>query len=335
MHYAPLATRVAEGRVGWCTGMSEGQRLSILIVSYNTREVTLECLRSVFRETRETQFEVIVVDNHSRDGSAAAIKAEFPHVRLFDLDTNLGFGQANNLAARHASGQLLLLLNPDTVVLDGAIDRLVEFAQETPESGIWGGRTLFPDGSLNAWSCARRMTLWGIFSRAVGLSALFPRSPLFNSEAYGGWKRDSTREVDTVSGCFFLIRRDLWEQLEGFDPIFYLYGEEADLCVRAKKLGAKPMITPEAQIIHYGGLSETVPADKVERLLRAKITLATKHWTGLRLRLARPLWLMLVGIRAVGYAGAARVLGQSKHRDKAEIWRQVWRDRSEWLQGYR
>jgi GT2 family glycosyltransferase len=315
--------------------MIDGPKISILVVSYNTCEATLECLRSVLRETRETPFELIVVDNGSHDGSAAAIKDEFPNLRLLALDENLGFGQANNLAARHARGELLLLLNPDTVVLDGAIDALVRFTEDSPGSGIWGGRTIFADGTLNARSCARRMTMWGILSRAVGLSSLFPRSPLFNSEAYGGWERDSIREVDTVSGCFFLIRRDLWEQLEGFDPIFYMYGEEADLCVRARKLGAKPIITPAAQIIHYGGLSETVPADKVERLLRAKITLAKKHWGDFQLCLVRALWMMLVGIRAVGYNGAAWLLAESKHREKADIWRQVWRHRNDWLQGYR
>ena len=314
--------------------MTGGPRVSILVVSFNTREETLECIRSVFRETLEASFEVIVVDNASQDGSPEAIRDEFPDLRMLALDTNLGFGQANNLAARHASGELLLLLNPDTVVLERAIDVLVRFADERPDAGIWGGRTVFADGSLNARSCARRMTLWGIFSRAVGLSALFPRNSLFNFEAYGGWERDSIREVDTVSGCFFLIRRDLWEQLEGFDPVFYMYGEEADLCARARKRGAQPIITPAAEIIHYGGLSEKVPADKVERLLRAKITLAAKHWSHSEVRLARGLWTMLVAIRAAGYGGAARVSGAPKHQERAKTWRQVWRDRSDWLRGY-
>lgn len=314
--------------------MNDGPRVSILVVSYNTRDVTLECLRSVLRETRETTFELIVVDNDSRDGSAEAIQREFPDIDLIALDENVGFGQGNNVAAKRAKGELFLLLNPDTVVLDGAIDKLVGFVDELPESGIWGGRTLFADGSLNALSCARRMTVWGILSRAVGLSAIFPRSPLFNYDGYGGWDRDTVRQVDTVSGCFLLIERKLWEQLGGFDPVFYMYGEEADLCARARELGAKPVITPEAQIIHYGGLSETVPADKVERLLRAKVTLANKHWSGLRLRCVPPLWKMLVGIRALGYGGAARLLGKSKHQERAEIWRKVWRDREDWLRGY-
>jgi len=303
-------------------------------VSYNTRDETLESLRSVFRETREISFELIVADNASHDGSAAAIKDEFPDLHVIALDSNLGFGQANNLAARHANGELLLLLNPDTVVLNQAIDVLVNFTEDFPGCGIWGGRTVFADGTLNARSCARRMTLWSIFSRAVGLSALFPRSPLFNYEAYGGWERDSIREVDTVSGCFFLIQRDLWEKLGGFDPVFYMYGEEADLCVRAKKLGARPIVTPAAEIIHYGGLSETVAADKVEKLLRAKITLAKKHWGTFRLLFVRPLWMMLVAIRAAGYSGAARLLGSSKHRERAETWREVWRRRDEWSEGY-
>src|SRR5690606_35725860 len=117
-----------------------------------------------------------------------------------------------------------------------------------------------------------------VFCVATGLSSLFRGSSLFNPEGYGGWKRDTVREVDIVSGCFFLIRRELWERLGGFDPAFFMYGEEADLCLRARKLGARPMVTPEATIVHYGGASERVRADKMVRLLQAKALLIRRHW---------------------------------------------------------
>ncbi|WP_415184795.1 glycosyltransferase family 2 protein [Phaeovulum sp.] len=314
--------------------MSISPELSIIVVSYNTADVTLECLRSVYRETCQTSFELIVVDNNSPDGSAKAIAAEFPDLTLIARPDNLGFGGANNLAAGQASGEYLLLLNPDTVVLRGAIDTLMRFARETPKAGIWGGRTLFADGSLNATSCWRDMSLWGTFCWAVGLTRLWPRSPIFNYDAYGGWRRDTVREVDTVTGCFFLIRRSAWQALGGFDPAFFMYGEEADLCVRARRRGARPMVTPEAEIIHYGGLSDTVRAAKMQRLIRAKITLASRHWGPIRLWSLKVLFRGLVALRMLGFGLQARLLGGQGPKDRAATWRQIWSHRRDWLNGY-
>src|SRR5688500_18347804 len=127
--------------------------LSILIVSYNTREETLACLESVYAQTRDVSFEVIVVDNASQNGSAEAIAQKFPEVKLVQPGENIGFARANNVAARHASGEFLLLLNPDTVILNGAIQTAVAFARSHPQAGIVGGKTLYADGSLNATSC--------------------------------------------------------------------------------------------------------------------------------------------------------------------------------------
>ena len=110
------------------------------------------------------------------------------------------------------------------------------------------------------------MSLWNLFCRAVGLTGLFPQSRLFNAEAYGGWKRDTEREVDIVTGCFFLIEHRFWDTLGGFDPLFFMYGEEADLCLRARPLGARPRITPDARIVHYGGASERVRAEQIIRV---------------------------------------------------------------------
>ena len=149
------------------------------------------------------------------------------------------------------------------MVLDGAIDRLLDFAKAQPEARIWGGRTFFGDMALNPTSCWRRMSLWNIFCRTTGLTRIFPKSGLFNSESFGGWDRSSERQVDIVSGCFFLMRRADWQAMGGFDDRFVMYGEEADLCLRAARtLGARPRVTPLARLIHYGGASEKVAADK-------------------------------------------------------------------------
>lgn len=300
--------------------------VSIIIVSYNTREMTLECLRSVFAQTHQP-FELIVVDNASSDGSAAAIAAEFPDVRLTAGIENHGFAKANNIAASYARGEYLLLLNPDTVVLEGAIDRLLDFARRVPEAGIWGGRTLYGDRSLNPTSCWRRMTLGSLASQVVGLSSLFCRSTLFNPEGYGGWPRDSEREVDIVTGCFLLIRRDFWKSLGGFDSSYVMYGEEADLCLRAHAKGARPMITPEAQIVHYAGASETVRSDKMVRLLRAKVLLIRRHFP----RWQRPAALMLFRLWPLSRYWATHALGR---RMAAQTWGEIWRRRLEWWNGW-
>ncbi|KAB2846675.1 MAG: glycosyltransferase family 2 protein, partial [Hyphomicrobiaceae bacterium] len=235
---------------------SPSPQVSIIVVSYNTKSETLACLASVAKETPALAHELIVVDNNSPDGSAEAIAQACPGARLHALKDNLGFARANNLAALEARGEYLLLLNPDTVVLDRAIERLAAFAENTPGAGIWGGRTLFGNLKLDPTSAWRRMTPWSLFCRASGLSAALPRSRFFNSEEMPDWDRSSEREVDIVTGCFLLIRRELWQRLGGFDPVFFMYGEEADLCLRARQMGARPRITPTSTIIHLGGASE-------------------------------------------------------------------------------
>lgn len=302
--------------------------LSIIVVSYNTREMTLECLRSVYAETR-APFELIVVDNASSDGSAEAIAAEFPDLRLMAETVNHGFAAANNLAAKGARGEYLLLLNPDTVVLDGALDKLLAFARRRPEARIWGGRTLYGDRSLNPSSCWRRMDLWSLLCRATGLATAFPNNPVLNSEGYGGWDRTTEREVDIVTGCLFLISRADWEMLGGFDPAFFMYAEEADLCLRARQLiGARPRVTPDSVIIHYTGASQTARADKLVRVLKAKGDLIDRHFPGWQRGFARGLLMAYPSSRQFA-AGLLRRRGEAA-RQRFDLWSEVNQRRAEW-----
>ena len=308
--------------------------LSILVVSYNTRRETLACLRSVFAATLACPREVIVVDNASSDGSCEAIDDEFPDAQLIGLRRNVGFARANNIAAKRANGDMLLLLNPDTVVTGEAVESLLRFAARHRDAGIWGGRTVFPDGTLNPSSCWRFMSLPSVLSQAVGLSALFRTSGVFNREAYGGWARDSMREVDIVTGCFLLIRRQTWEDLGGFDERFFMYAEEADLCYRARARGCRPMFTPEASIVHIGGASETVFAPKCIRLFSAKATFMNKHWPGWRSKLGVAILKLHVLSRHAGHFALGRLAGSPRHGDRAREWRNVWRARTQWERGY-
>ena len=302
--------------------------VSILVVSYNTREMTLECLRSVARETPVTSFEVLLIDNCSTDGSLEAIELEFgsdPRFRIIKSEVNLGFAGANNVLAEVAWGDYLLLLNPDTVVLDRAIEELVEFAEANPRNRIWGGRTLFEDGTLNATSCWGGYTLWTHFCRYSGLTWLAPRSEIFNSRAFGDWQRDTVREVEIVTGCFLLIKKSDWDLLEGFDPDFFMYAEESDLCMRAKKLGFQPIITPKATIVHHGGASERVAVDKWVRLMNAENRLFRRHW---------PAWRRSL-VLGIEYAGilARSVATQVLRRGSDNLWWCLFRRRKEWASG--
>ena len=307
--------------------------VSILIVSYNTRELTLAAIDAVVRETH-VPHEIIVVDNCSTDGSGEAIAAHSARPRLVALHENIGFGRANNVAARYAQADHLLLLNPDTVVLYHAVDTLLAFARARPDAMIWGGRTIFDDGSLNASSCWQRITLWNLFCRSSGLAAVRRASPVFNGEAYGGWQRDTERQVDIVSGCFLMVKRTLWRELGGFDPTFYMYGEEADLCLRARSMGARPLITPKATIVHYGGASERTRAGKMEKLLAAKMSLISRHVPRWQQPLARMMLKMWPMTRLIATSLAARLTSSKYASEAAGTWREVWRHRSQWQVGY-
>lgn len=308
--------------------------LSIIVVSYNTREMTLACLQSLVVEKRSVHFELIVVDNNSKDGSADAIRKQFAQVRLLALEENIGFARANNLAARLCRGRRILLLNPDTVILDGAVDKLCEFADETPACRIWGGRTVFADGSLNSTSCWRGMSLWSVFCFAVGLSYLAPKSPFLNVEGYGGWLRDNVRYVDIVTGAFFLIDREVWEKLGGFDSNFFMYGEEADLCIRARAVGATPIITPSAIIVHYGNASASSSGERRVQMLRGKVTLMNRHWSAPASTFGRILLEVATFIRWMGYSVASRLNGRQSIRNDADAWKVTWIRRKEWRCGY-
>lgn len=307
--------------------------LSVIVVSFNTRALTLRCLETLYSSTRALHFELLVWDNASTDGSAEAIVEAFPEATLIRSERNLGFAAANNAAARRARGQWLLLLNPDTEVHDGAIERLVAFAEARPGHCVYGGRTVFPDGSLNIASCWNRITPWSAFCRATGLTALFKRTALFDPEAIGSWRRDSVREVDIVVGCFLLIRATLWRELGGFDERFWMYGEEADLCLRAAKGRGRPIVTPDATIMHLVGASSSTRADKAVTLAKARATLMRRHWP----RALRPwaiamdwLWIAL----RYGAASALALTGGDKAGSRLALWREVWRTRGAWMRGY-
>ncbi len=303
--------------------MTSDPLVSVLIISYNTRQMTLDCIRSVIDQTT-VPYELIVMDNASEDGSAQAIAEAFPDIMFLPETENHGFAKANNLAAKHARGEYLLLLNPDTLVLDGAIDKLVAFAQKRPEAKIWGGHHLDGDREPSMDSCWGKLTLWNVLCRTTGLTGLFPKSGFFNSEAYGDWDRTTERKVDIVIGAFMLLKTRFWHELGGFDLRYIMYGEETDLCLRAAKAGATPMMTPEAVIVHYGAGSQKVRADKQIRVIKGKMTLIDTHFPAWQ----RPIGRTLFALWPLTRSWVAGL------RDGDKSWAEIWSRRNEWWAGY-
>ncbi len=307
-------------------------QLDIIVVSYNTAELTLRALRSVYQQTTQTSFNLIVLDNDSHDDSANLIAKEFPELTLIRSTTNTGFSGGNNIAAKECGAEHILLLNPDTVVLDNAIDKLYQFALEKPEKGIWGGITLNDDLSINshnAWSRPGTLTL--LFS-ALGISKLFSNSCFFNKANYGCWKRDSEQEVDMIQGCFFLTSRNLWEKLGGLDETFFMYGEESDYCLKAIQLGYQPTITPSAKIIHHGGASEPSFSGKMIKLLKGKVELVNRHsktWE-------KPLHKALLKLYVTNKLVTSKLLSVFKpnKQEQATEWQKVMHANASWLKGW-
>lgn len=304
--------------------------VTVIIVSYNSERDIRDCLRSVLTERDHVAQEVIVLDNLSKDATVEIVRTEFPEVKLITPDANLGFAAGNNEGVRHATGEYILLLNPDTVILRHAVDRIVDFARANPGHGLYGGRTYQTDGSLEPSSCWGRPTLWSMAMFASGMSTIFKKHPLFDPESLGPWKRDTVREVGVITGCFLLAKKDFWEQLGGFDESYFMYGEDTDLSMRSEELtGRSPVICPDAELIHKVGQSSAQPLHKALLLYQGKASLVRGHWHGPAQALGLFLLAAGVGIRALGVT-LKSLLGRSS----SAPWVGVWKDRRRWLKGY-
>jgi GT2 family glycosyltransferase/glycosyltransferase involved in cell wall biosynthesis len=226
--------------------------LSAVIVSYNTRQMTLECLRRLMPELQGLDHEVWLVDNASTDGTADDVGQHFPHVKLIRNAVNRGFGAANNQAIREAAGEYVLLLNTDAFVKPGAVRALLDFATSRPDTAVVGPKLLNRDGSLQL-SCYRFPSPRRAACEHLLLTAAFPNHAGVGD--YRAWPHDRARDVDFVTGACMLVRRSAIRQVGLFDESFFFYGEETDWCRRFRSAGWKVAFTPAAQVVHYGGAS--------------------------------------------------------------------------------
>jgi GT2 family glycosyltransferase len=227
---------------------------SVIIVSFNTKDVLRECLESVERESDGLRIETLVVDNHSSDGSPEMVENEFPRVRVLRSTVNLGFGAANNLAIQTAGGRYLILLNSDAFLCPGSLRAAVNNMNLHPEVALAGARLVGRDFS---WQPSARM-FPSVFSDALvltGLAARFPRSRFFGRFDRTWADQSESAEVDWVPGAFSIVRAKVLEKVGLFDPRFFMYSEEVDLCRRIKMAGYEIWYWPDIQIVHIGGES--------------------------------------------------------------------------------
>ena len=249
--------------------------VSIVIVNWNTREILHKCLDSVYQQTRNIDFEVIVIDNGSTDGSAEMVQAEFCKVRLIRNLNNAGFAAGCNQGIAVSKGRYVLLLNSDTVILDNAIAKTVGFADSHPKAAVVSCRVLNPDGTMQQ-TCFMFPSILNLFLACTHLCRFFPSSRFFGREYMTWWKRDDVREVDVVTGCFMLLRQKALKQTGVLDERFFMYGEETDLCYRLKQAGWVTLFTTDAEIIHLDCASTNKMAEKMLLQLRGSVCMFIK-----------------------------------------------------------
>ena len=311
---------------------------SIIIVSFNTRDVLRQCLQSVIDDSVDRITEIIVVDNASSDGSPEMIEQEFPQVILIRSEINLGFGEGNNVALRRASGRYLVLLNSDAFFVTGSLARAIRHMDENPAVGLGGCRLVGRDGSLQP-SSRRFHSVLGDAIVLTGLAARFPKSRFFGAFDRTWADPAQPAAVDWVPGAFSIVRPSALQKVGFFDPTFFLYYEEVDLCRRIKGAGMPIWYWPDIVVIHIGGESsrqhtalEFSPRAAQVVLWRMRSTLLyyRKHH-GWRAHLARSMEKLLYRATVLRNRFSRipeRRLRELHHRRLLELMDQAWRDTS-------
>jgi len=297
--------------------------LSIIIVSWNTREMTCACLRSV----RETEFgrqaQCIVVDNNSSDGSAEAVESEFEGVEVIRSPTNAGFAAANNVGFARATGRHVLLLNSDTLVLGAVLEASIKYLDQHADVGAMGCRVLNSDRTLQP-TCFQYPSVLNLFLLSTGLHRLPGR--FFGRYGYRGWLRDSERDVDVITGCYLIVRKSVLEAIGPLDERFFFCGEETDWCRRIKRAGHRLVLAPVGEIIHHGNASGRQLSYRRDVLLSAGLVkLHAKHGGLLGGAAAWTLLWLCNALRAVVWKLASIVTHVPAHRDRAKHFLQVTR----------
>ncbi|MCL2183108.1 MAG: glycosyltransferase [Chitinispirillia bacterium] len=269
--------------------------ISIVIVNYKVPQCLIEALHSIRLAKYSDRSEVIIIDNASGDNSREIVTSQFGEVQWIQLKTNIGFGKACNIGVEAAHGRYLLLLNPDTVISPNTLSDAVEFMESHPQAGLMGPKILNPDGTLQL-SCRRSVPTPSVaFYYFAGLSHLFPRSRRFGRYHLTYMDENETAQVPVISGSFMFMKRELFNEIGGFDKRFFMYGEDIDLCYRISKTGHEVWYCPEIKIVHRKGKSSS------KRRLRSRVDfyeamIIFSHKYRGEQKTFFPWWLMWVGV---------------------------------------
>jgi N-acetylglucosaminyl-diphospho-decaprenol L-rhamnosyltransferase len=234
--------------------------LSIIIVNWNAGAFLRGCIRSIIHSPPKVSWEIIVIDNASTDGSTEWLKTEYTsenrsQIRLLENSENLGFGRANNQAFELSNAPMVLLLNPDTEVTPGAIDRLIDTLSAEAATGACGPRLINPDGSVQISVWRNPPSAWEILLSQLKLYLLLPRRIRGELLLGGHWDHNRQRRVPMLSGAAILARREMIDEVGGFDERFHVYGEDNEWCLRIIRAGWRLVFEPSAVILHHGAQS--------------------------------------------------------------------------------
>ena len=229
--------------------------LSIIIVSYNTKDFLQKCIESIKNTAKDLAYEIIVVDNASSDGSPEVVRKEFKDVLLVSSKENLGFSKANNLGVKKTNGRYVLFLNADTIVYPNTLRTMLDFMDNTKEAGAATCKLVLPSGKIDDASHRGFPTPWNSFSHFSGLSKIFSKTKLFGGYNLEFMDLNKTHEIDALAGAFMLVRREAGEQVGWWDEDYFFYGEDLDFCFMLKQKGWKIYYVPEVSILHYKGVS--------------------------------------------------------------------------------
>jgi GT2 family glycosyltransferase/peptidoglycan/xylan/chitin deacetylase (PgdA/CDA1 family) len=268
--------------------------VSVIIVSWNTRELLCDCIKSVYEQAGNIEFEVIVVDNASQDDSCEMVRQFFPKAVLIVNSTNMGYACAVNKGIKTARGRYVLVLNSDILIRDSVIEKTVRYADEHPGSAVIGCRVEEDDDKIHP-TCRQFPSLLNLLFEVTGLNRMFPMSRFFGREYMMWWPRDSELEVDVVSGMFMLVRKEAIEEVGMMDESFFFLFEETDWCYRFAKAGWKMLFWPGAKIIHRhgGGQSRKKAGAKINvQFQRGMLIFFRKHYGRIRCFIARILLIL-------------------------------------------
>lgn len=242
--------------------------VSIVIVSFNTKELLLDCLKSIENASKRLKTEVFVVDNNSHDQTTQAVKDQFPQIKVIANQKNIGFSKANNLAIKLATGKYILVLNPDTKLAPDTLLKMKDFMDNNSNVAVATCRVELTTGNLDK-DCRRHFpTPWRSLCHFTSLDQIFRTSKLFDQYYMGYISDQNEHEIDSCAGAFMIIRSPALKKVGTFDEDFFFYGEDLDLCWRFKEKGYKIMFTPITKIIHYKGASSGIKSQS-EHLSKA------------------------------------------------------------------